>query len=175
MNSNSLFLARLPIVTPGVSIVRMELGDLDRLYEIESDPITRTHLAGPGPGAKKDWIPKARAMVLDEMAPGAVRLSNSDAIIGRCTLSCSSPDSYSLEIVLASAFLGHGYGTEVRRTLLRVAFDELGAYQVTAYTKLLNARARALALSAGFKETSTDNFWRYFTLSQADYHSLEME
>jgi RimJ/RimL family protein N-acetyltransferase len=53
--------------------------------------------------------------------------------------------------VLRGQFWGQGYATEIGRTGLAFAFDELAAEEVVAYTEARNARSRAVMERLGFR------------------------
>ena len=73
--------------------------------------------------------------------------------IGRGGLSRAHVDGRDcLEVgwVLHGKFWGRGYATEIGRAGLALAFDELGADEVVAFTEPRNARSRAVMERLGF-------------------------
>ncbi|WP_433376945.1 GNAT family N-acetyltransferase [Actinoplanes sp. CA-142083] len=74
-------------------------------------------------------------------------------LIGRGGLSRQRVDGRSrLEVgwVLHRRFWGLGYATEIGRAGLAMAFDELGADEVVAFTEVRNRRSRAVMERLGF-------------------------
>lgn len=53
-------------------------------------------------------------------------------------------------IIIGPDFVGHGYGTDTTRVMLRYAFDELGAHKVELQTWAYNTRALRAYEKAGF-------------------------
>nr|WP_271632646.1 GNAT family protein [Solicola gregarius] len=57
-----------------------------------------------------------------------------------------------LAIVLGPEHVGHGYGTEAVRLMVRYGFAEMGLHRIGLQTYAFNARALAAYAKAGFRE-----------------------
>jgi RimJ/RimL family protein N-acetyltransferase len=103
---------------------------------------------------------------LDDEAQGltlGVELMDGGHLVGDVLLAFDSRLHRSGEIgyVLHPGFSGHGYATEAVRTLLHLAFDELGLHRVTARVDARNLPSARLAARLGMRREAhlVENEW----------------
>lgn len=132
-------------------------GDLDRLSELVTDPITMGPVGGP---IRRDEV----LGVLERyLAPEDVRYLaglaafDGDEYVGsgRVFVSDFEPGTPEIGYLVRSARWGRGYGTHLARALVRVAHTQLGADRVIARTNVKNlASARVLEKAGLVRETT---------------------
>jgi RimJ/RimL family protein N-acetyltransferase len=103
---------------------------------------------------------------LDDEGQGltlGVELMDGGHLVGDVLLAFDSRQHRSGEIgyVLHPGFSGHGYATEAVRTLLHLAFDELGLHRVTARVDARNLPSARLAERLGMRREAhlIENEW----------------
>ncbi|RKS09375.1 RimJ/RimL family protein N-acetyltransferase [Nocardiopsis sp. Huas11] len=77
----------------------------------------------------------------------------SGGLVGRGGLSCKEVDgARRLEVgwAVRERLWGHGYASEIGRASLALAFEDLGADEVVAFTEVDNLRSRAVMERLGF-------------------------
>lgn len=104
--------------------------------------------------AQQEAARMARGWEMDGVHKWMAYDRSNGALVGRGGLSrVQLADQARLEIgwVLRGRFWGKGYATEIGRTGLAFAFEELAAEEVVAYTEARNARSRAVMERLGFR------------------------
>jgi len=137
--------------------------DLDDLAALHGDPEVMRFIDDPVP----------RAVVEQRTLPGIVRdyaqqpagqgvfaATVDDAFVGQGSLRPVTsrglaPDGLELGYRIVAAQWGRGYATEIARTLVRRAFDELGATRVVATTMAVNTGSRRVLERAGLRNVRT--------------------
>lgn len=130
-----------------------ERGDLDRLTELLTDPVTMAGVGGP---IRRDEV---LGMLERYLAPEdprflailAVFRTDDDAYVasGRVFASDFEPGTPEIGYIVRAPFWGKGYGTHVARALLRVTREHLGAKRIVARTLLANVASARVLQKAG--------------------------
>jgi RimJ/RimL family protein N-acetyltransferase len=134
-----------------------ERGDLDRLTELLTDPLTM----GPVGGAmRRDEVlgflerylapEDPRYLVVLAAFDGSEYVGS-----GRVFVSDFEPDVPEIGYLVRSSMWGRGYGTHLARALLRVAHEQLGATRVVARTRLENRASARVLEKAGMRRGVT--------------------
>src|SRR5262245_61901856 len=144
---------------------RFTEGDVDHLFNLDSDPAVMRFLTG--------GTPTPRAAIQQEILPRFLRSNErydgfgawaaiekaSGEFLGWFSLrppnDSSSPDEVELGYRLRQAAWGKGYGTEGARALIRKGFTELGVQRVLARTYQDNLASRRVMEKAGLKLVRT--------------------
>lgn len=101
-------------------------------------------------------------------------------LVGRSGLSrthIAGRDTLEIGWVLHRRYWGYGYATEIGRAGLALAFDELGADEVVAFTETRNGRSRAVMKRLGFlynQELVLDEDGEPFALYVLTRHAFGM-
>lgn len=78
-----------------------------------------------------------------------------DQLIGACDLTFDRPGDADLGFILARDAWGYGYATEAARTLVRTAFEQLGASRVFATCDVANHASARVLEKAGLHREAT--------------------
>jgi RimJ/RimL family protein N-acetyltransferase len=81
----------------------------------------------------------------------AVVVTRTERVIGTCDLARTGPREADLGYMLARAYWGRGYATELATALLAAAFDTLRLERVTALVDVHNDRSRHVLEKAGLR------------------------
>jgi RimJ/RimL family protein N-acetyltransferase len=146
-----------------VRLRRFTPADLDDLAALHGDPGVMRFIDDPAP----------RTLVEQETLTGIVRdyarlpaglgvfaATVDGAFVGQGSLRPVSsrglaPDGLELGYRIVAAQWGRGYATQIARTLVRRAFDELGATCVVATTMAVNTGSRRVLERAGLRYVRT--------------------
>lgn len=133
----------------------MTTGHADALYALYQDPAVAEWF---GPWTREEIEHEVARMAAGWAGDGAHKWMAYDrvtgAVVGRGGLSRKFVDGgYRWEVgwVLHRRFWGSGYATEIGRAGVRLAFDELDAEEVVAFTEPRNHRSRAVMERLGFR------------------------
>jgi RimJ/RimL family protein N-acetyltransferase len=155
--------------------------DLDDLAALHGDPDVMRYIDEPVPRAvlERDTLPA----VLREYAQlpaglGVFAATVGDAFVGQGSLRPVTsrgldPDGLELGYRIVRAHWGHGHATEIARTLVRCAFDELGASRVVATTMAVNTGSRRVLERAGLRYVRTFHLDWADSLPGAEHGEVE--
>jgi len=150
--------------TPRLVLRRLEAADVRRLVELDSDPEVMRYLSGgvPTPRAVIETEVLPRFLSYDAGPPGlgffAAERRADGAFLGWFHLRPAQHGGEGeLEIGyrLRREAWNRGYATEGSRALVRLAFVELGAQRVVAYTLAVNLASRRVMEKAGLSLEAT--------------------
>ncbi len=144
--------------TPRLVLRRFTPQDADNVWELDSDPEVMRLLNGGQPTpydvVRDTDIPRFLAYHEKHAGLGywAVEEKETKAFVGRFFLKIDRSDPTSLELGyrLKRSVWGKGYATEGARALVHMAFAELGAPRMTAYTTRENRVSWRVMEKAGF-------------------------
>ena len=157
----------LPIIGKKVIIRKLQVDDLDQMYDLESDPCTKRYLDGPVKHSREQWIAGMQRS-LDSTSTLAVT-TTSGAFAGRASLTRtgSSSDPWEVRAVISTKYRGDHLGREVCQLLIDLAFDQLNVPSVVAIVHRSNERSLKLCASLGFnREGVRDNDHDVFVFSR---------
>jgi len=130
-------------------------GHAEDLYRLFQDPaVAEWYGVWTREMAQQEVDHIARAWETEGMHKWMAYERASGALVGRGGLSwVQIAGQKQLEIgwVLLRSFWGQGYATEIGQSGLDLAFEELGADEVVAFTEARNARSRAVMERLGFR------------------------
>ena len=148
-----------PIETERLALRRWHRGDIEALYEQQSDPEVARYL--PRETRNREEAERALAAriasgglaVDDDEISLAVERREDGRVIGDLTLWLRSVEWAQVEIgyVFSPAAAGQGFATEAARALLDVAFDALGAHRVYARADARNGASIRLLERLGMR------------------------
>lgn len=148
--------------TDRLSMVPLSLGDVDFALELFSRPALLAHRADPRPESRRQVTDRleTEAAHWREFGFGRWRIDLGGRPIGFGGLmrgdfgglahSDVGP-GLNLSYHLDPTYWGRGYATEFGKKAIEVAFDELGAEQVSVLIRPSNAASRRMALRLGFR------------------------
>lgn len=110
------------------------------LYESRDEPALRQHL---------DRVLASQSIRPRRAWELAVVVTRTDRVIGTCDLALAGRREADLGYMLARAYWGRGYATEVATALLGAAFDVLRVERVSALVDVRNDRSRRVLEKAG--------------------------
>ena len=145
--------------------------DVPALFAIFGDPqVTRYwgHRVMPDVNAAASLLEEIRTLFVQRrLFQWGVALSETDQIIGTCTLASLNAENRRAELgfALAHAHWGNGYMTEMLRVLLRFAFDEMQLHRLTADTDPNNQPSIRLLERLGFRR---EGYFREHYLVQGE-------
>ena len=127
----------LPIRTQRLQLRPLRDGDVDRLFEIHSDPRVMRYWstsAWQTPEPARAMIAKDLASATREYLRLGIELTSTGQLVGTCTLFGINAQCRRAEVgyVLASPAWGHGYMNEALSGLIDYAFDELNLNRIEA-------------------------------------------
>jgi ribosomal-protein-alanine N-acetyltransferase len=138
----------------------------DDLWKLHRDPAVAEYYVDEARWTREDAERRAAAFEADWQAHGVSKWLAYDRVdgtlVGRGGLSTWSFDRYQgLEVgwALLGAFRGRGLATEIGRTAIALAFAELGASEVVAFTEVHNRPSRAVMERLGMTYVR-DIVWR---------------
>jgi len=149
---------RVPPFEEGPLTLRSyERGDLDRLSELLTDPVTMGPVGGP---LRRDEVLGMLERYLAEDDPRyLVILAAFDGgeyvASGRLFVSDVEPGTPEIGYLVRSAYWGRGYGTHVARALIRVARERVGAARIVARTRIDNVASARVLEKAGMQRETT--------------------
>lgn len=140
---------------------RFSTTDVDDWFALQSEPSVVEYLPWPERDRRlsarhlRDRTRHTRLWQADDFL--ALAVVRDGRLIGDVSLHlrrvAAATRSVEIGWVLHPSFGGSGYATEAARAMLAVAFDAVGAHEVTAVTDGHNCRSVALAKRLGFTET----------------------
>lgn len=145
--------------------------DVPALFAVFGDPnVTRYwgHRVMPDVKAAAALLEGIRTSFTQrELFQWGVALSETDSIIGTCTLASLDLENRRAELgfALAQAYWGHGYMTEMLRVLLQFAFTEMQLHRLTADTDPNNQPSIRLLEKLGFRR---EGYFREHYLVQGE-------
>ncbi len=148
-----------PIETERLVLRRWHRGDIEALYEQQSDPIVARYL--PRGTRTREEAEQALAARIagrgladdDDEISLAVERREDGRVIGDLTLWLRSAEWAQAEIgyVFSPDAAGRGFATEAARALVGVAFDALGAHRVYARADARNVGSTRLLERLGMR------------------------
>jgi len=160
---------KLPIVGDRILIQNPSPEEISELYEIESDPKTKSHLGGGHLNSQRDeWIAKMtghccpsglREKSFRPNCPLAIALKESRAVIGRAKLqyaalareNCTDlQGEWQLEVVISAKFWGSKLGEETAKCLSSAAFANYEMPALYAVVHPENTASMTMAQKLGF-------------------------
>jgi RimJ/RimL family protein N-acetyltransferase len=137
--------------------------DLDQLAALHGDPAVMRFIDEPAPRAvvEQETLPAiVGEYALLPAGLGVFAATVDGAFVGQGSLRPVSsrglaPHGLELGYRIVAAQWGRGYATEVARSLVRRAFDELGTTRVVATTMAVNTASRRVLERAGLRYVRT--------------------
>lgn len=134
-----------------------ERGDLDRLTELLTDPVTMGPVGGP---VRRDEVLGMLERYLADEDPrylAVLAAFDGETYVGsgRVFVSDVEPGTPEIGYLVRASHWGKGYGTHVARALVRVAREHLGARRVVARAHIGNARSARVLEKAGMERERT--------------------
>ena len=136
-------------LTERLRLEAIRIRDARVLWRLHQDPGIARWYGGRWSCAEaaRQAVVFARGWRRDGVSKWLARDRDSRVLVGRGGLSRTTIAGREvLEVgwAVRERFWGHGYATEIGRAGLRVAFEDLGAREVVAYTETHNTRSRAV-------------------------------
>ena len=135
--------------------------DVDTLVALDRDPEVMRYISGGRPTPREQVVETVRRSMgcrwmASKRAPSELSTSEpTTAFVGWFGLVPSSEAQYEVGYRLHRDAWGKGLATEGTRTLIDVAFAELGATRVWAQTMAVNLRSRAVMERCGLRYVRT--------------------
>lgn len=181
------------VTTERLLLTPVTTADADDLMLLHSDPNASYWYAGTWSAAHAhDW---ADAMVecwqQEGLGKWMARLASDGTLIGRGGLTrfdLAGDETLELGWTLRDAARGHGYATELGRAALDVAFEDLQAERVVAFTEVHNHASQAVMQrlgmrpcgimhrpglvegAAGVQENASFALWDYASTRRGAFH-----
>ena len=168
--------------TERISLRRLELTDLDSLYNLYRDPEMRRYF--PVEGASPDrtltyeetreeleWFLNGHPRY-PELGLWATILKANGAFIGRCGLlpwSIDEQDEVEIAYMIDKRYWGQALGTEAARGIRDYAFKELGLIRLVCFIDPQNAASTKVAVNIGmaFEKVVVDEHGPFQVYSMA--------
>jgi RimJ/RimL family protein N-acetyltransferase len=150
----------LPIRTARLRLRDFVQGDFDAVHAYASDAdVTRFMFYGPRSEVETraylDRVIAAQTTKPRMLWELAIVREADDRLIGACDLTFDHPGEADLGFILGRDAWGFGYATEAARTLVRTAFDQLGASRVFATCDVANHASAHVLEKAGLRREAT--------------------
>ena len=151
----------LPLRAERVVLRPLAEGDLDQLYELESDAWVKQYIAGGHVTEEKSsWLVKALPLCSCDHFFAIARASD-NGFIGRATCGHYTPSLDStnreIQVVLAREAIGDKLGVESCQLVIRALFEHLAARKIFAIVHPEHPRSPLLLDELGFRELSREN------------------
>jgi [ribosomal protein S5]-alanine N-acetyltransferase len=150
----------LPMHTSRLTLRDFRASDFDRVFAYASDPeVTRFMFYGPRDQAEThDYL--QRMLQSQTEVPRltweiAVVRTADRRLIGACDLTLEDALAADLGYILARDTWGHGYATEIARTLLRAGFEQLGLQRICALCDIHHLASARVLENAGLRRETT--------------------
>ncbi len=127
-------------------------GDLEALFELESDPFLKQYVGGPVTKPRAQWFQDAMRLpyVLHQFA---LVYAPSNAFAGRVTLGhYQTAECREAQVILARQFVGKGLGRAALGLACSYAFEIFGAEKVVGVIDPRHAASLALVEAFNFRE-----------------------
>lgn len=165
----------LPKVGSKVIIRKLEVKDLDQLYNIESDSEVMRYVGKPVCMPRKEWI-NGMERRLSISVVLAILAKENNHFVGRAAIGNYRSDvDREIQVVISKDYQDRHFGREVCKILIAAAFDELDAEQVVGIVHPENKKSLKLLQLFGFEkdgvisDQSPQHGRIKFVLTRSDY------
>lgn len=171
----------LPVRTARLTIRLPERKDMRAWSALYRSQVVRKHMKGPLHRSATEWWTRLTQARDDSTKPLSVELSATGDLVGACGFlqELGATNEWEIYCLFRRKYWRQGFGAEVTRTLLDVAFGDLHANRAIGIINPQNATSIRMVQRVGFSPAgsfSKPGSWQHghllFVLDRSTYNSL---